>query len=74
MSLRRLLPVGILLAVSAWSVRAPPIDSITRTDIAVQVAADGSLTLTDTFDVSFVSPKHGPYLVARGGSVPVPSW
>lgn len=47
---------------------------MTRVDLAVQVAADWSLSVTDTFDVSFVSPKHGPYLVARGGSVPVPSW
>ena len=41
---------------------APASDSVTRMDIAVQVAADGALTVTETFDVDFASPRHGPYL------------
>ena len=37
-------------------------DSVTRMDIAVGVADNGSLTVTQTFDVRYGSPKHGPYL------------
>lgn len=64
MTLRRLLPVGILLTLllSLVGCGASPTDEVARMDIAVQVAADGSLTVTETFDVSFGSPKHGPYL------------
>ncbi|MGV8849490.1 MAG: DUF2207 domain-containing protein [Propionibacteriaceae bacterium] len=64
MTRRRLLPVGVLLTLllSLVGCGAPQTDAVTRMDIAVQVAADGSLTVTETFDVSFVSPKHGPYL------------
>jgi uncharacterized membrane protein YgcG len=37
-------------------------DSITRMDIAVHVASDGSLAVTQTFDVRFVATGHGPYV------------
>jgi uncharacterized membrane protein YgcG len=37
-------------------------DSITGMDIAVLVAGDGSLKVTQTFDVRYGTAKHGPYL------------
>jgi uncharacterized membrane protein YgcG len=37
-------------------------DSITRMDVAVVVARDGSLTVTQSFDVHYSTAKHGPYL------------
>jgi len=37
-------------------------DSITRMDIAAHIAADGSLAVTETFDVHFVGTGHGPYV------------
>jgi hypothetical protein len=37
-------------------------DSITRMVIAVSVSGDGSLKVTQTLDVQYGSPRHGPYL------------
>lgn len=61
---RRVLAVGLLFAVllGLAACDSPATDAITRMDISVQVAADGALTVTETFDVSFASPRHGPYL------------
>ena len=65
----RVLVVGVVLALVigavGWVVALVVKntgDSITRMDIAVSVSGDGSLKVTQTFDVHYGSPKHGPYL------------
>ena len=53
--------VAVVGGVMSWGSSGPQ-DSITRMDIVVHVASDGSLAVTQTFDVHYVTTGHGPYV------------
>ncbi len=53
--------VVVLGGLVTWGSFAPR-DSITRMDVQVHVASDGSLAVTQTLDVHYVSTGHGPYV------------
>lgn len=63
--------IGVVLAtlvLSLWIVVAAPPRAyaagapITRMDMVVSVATDGTLSVTETIDMNFSTPGHGPYL------------
>ncbi len=65
---------SLLLAFSFLAVASPKAYAagapITRMDVKATVATDGTITVDETFDMSFSTPGHGPYLyfTTRQGS------
>ena len=53
--------VAVVGGVMSWGSSGPQ-DSITRMDVVVHVASDGSLAVTQTLEVHFVTTGHGPYV------------
>ncbi len=63
--------IGVVLAtlfLALWIVAAAPPSAyaagapITKMDMVMSVATDGTLSITQTFDMDFSTPGHGPYL------------